>query len=1532
MNNATIAKYSSKPCINILTRSSPTSSIFQIGKSSSIFQIRKCSSEKSSSYSKVKHIALSSFSLEREKPRRLHESNLSSKNGVTSSKLAIELNTDKTTHTAEAFAASPSFFDKPQGLRQSNVRKTYCKTSLHSFPVAMTFNWMLFSRGIESETENTSAPLEKLAKWLNLSIPEKKTPESFFFLTEKCFQAAYSKCKQGEWESLKDYSVLLENLKDNDGHTLLTYAILSKDEAVAKKLIELNIGKDQRDSEGNSSLHLAVEAGLVELFPLLKESLNLKNNKGETPLHLAIRADEAISLQELIQLGAPLTDFKAIPPIALAIAYESQKVFSLLATEKSIQTSVKGGNLLHFAIKKQSTGMLKHILDKGGRALIEQKDLKERTPLAIAAYVGDEEAIRLLFQQGASLDSSDANNPIYWAIRGNHPNALLYLLQVFKIEEQALHSFRSFASSISNQPLADFIQKAIGTLWLPKNQPPENLVIKGGGPKGIAFIGALKKLEEREALINLKRVVGTSSGAIVASLLAVGSTSGDVHKILQDHPVDTLLDPPEALQKDLQSFLTKLPDFEKEIKKIQEEGVGNNKLNIGKKLLRAYWSWWWSPTAKKKAIKEQWAKGGLCSGNELFEIINLELSKKIKALTGEDIDYLTFGKLNEYIASGKYPDLKHLFVIATQIGSDPKSVTFSSNDVECKDIIIASAVRASMSIPLVFVPTTIQKLEGGKPIDAGRGKFVDGGLLDNYPIDKLDQKQYKKGNLSASHQDDPWINPYTWGLSLYSSEEKKTKDESPDIKDIIFDCMHTYMGAEATVKKNKQKIEARTIDIDNQGVSLIDFTKDSERDQKLIRAGKFAVVKFLENAKLSPLGKANLYYNLVNIDQKRREGKFNLPSPHPFFIHRKELLEKLESHFVTQRTCILVGPGGRGKSVLANAYAYANAEKFSLIFWIDSETSESEEIGYRALAQILQIPIQKESEEVVPLTELKEAIFHALESLTEPYLLILDNAEELPKNLPRKGGSILITTQKPSLPGPSIKIPPFELNEACTLLEEATGEKRSPAMESLVKEQLYFSPLLTRIAAHYIASIPELTISGYSKALEKNKEELIDAHDPDGGYSKSLKTVYKITLDHLQKQEPLALEFLKESAYLSPDHISIGLIDSYLGLTIKSSSQQEYYREKILKALEQYSLIERQKEFDTFSIHRETQGMILPIDPTISPSTMIDILNHYPSVSEYNPMNKGTTVPFQKVIPHCVSLLKAKAPVKDPKQRAQLALALVRYYIESEGNFEEAEHSLKTIENGPPFKSIEGRVHFYRGMIRRKEGKHIEAEQEFQQAQQCFEDDEDTNHYLQKENNRIEFQIEQNQIKCTREYQTVIAKIYRAQSLKDQDKSDLVKLDKVDRLLEACKKEIIDLLGQKHFDVFRIIREQAEIRFLLGRYDEAEPLVKESLKRQREIYGELFDYKPPVAVTFSLLGDIYLKMKALDKAIEAYEETLKINKNIYGDMHRYTARAYEKLSEAYRVSNDINLAKHYEEKVLEIKKALKKKFKSGGDL
>lgn len=60
----------------------------------------------------------------------------------------------------------------------------------------------------------------------------------------------------------------------------------------------------------------------------------------------------------------------------------------------------------------------------------------------------------------------------------------------------------------------------------------ENLVFEGAGIRGIAYCGAIKELESQGMMASVKRVAGTSAGAITALLLSLGYKADEISSII----------------------------------------------------------------------------------------------------------------------------------------------------------------------------------------------------------------------------------------------------------------------------------------------------------------------------------------------------------------------------------------------------------------------------------------------------------------------------------------------------------------------------------------------------------------------------------------------------------------------------------------------------------------------------------------------------------------------------------------------------------------------------------------------------------------------------------------------------------------------------------------------------------------------------------------------------------------------------------------------------------------------------------------
>ncbi|HSG99404.1 MAG TPA: patatin-like phospholipase family protein, partial [candidate division Zixibacteria bacterium] len=77
-----------------------------------------------------------------------------------------------------------------------------------------------------------------------------------------------------------------------------------------------------------------------------------------------------------------------------------------------------------------------------------------------------------------------------------------------------------------------------------------NLVFEGGGVKGIAYVGAMNVLKAKGILPAIKRVGGTSAGAINATMFAIGMSPEEQMAELQKLKFDSFMDDDPGIVRD----------------------------------------------------------------------------------------------------------------------------------------------------------------------------------------------------------------------------------------------------------------------------------------------------------------------------------------------------------------------------------------------------------------------------------------------------------------------------------------------------------------------------------------------------------------------------------------------------------------------------------------------------------------------------------------------------------------------------------------------------------------------------------------------------------------------------------------------------------------------------------------------------------------------------------------------------------------------------------------------------------------------
>ena len=123
-----------------------------------------------------------------------------------------------------------------------------------------------------------------------------------------------------------NYSILSNSIK-GDKQDLSLYNTMVVNDPFLKKYRIKN--RNYRDSQNNSSLHIAVSNNSIKLTKYFlnkkNKNLNARNNKGQTALHIACTTGNEDMINLLLQNGANVN----------ALDDKGKKPFDLLPSERS---------------------------------------------------------------------------------------------------------------------------------------------------------------------------------------------------------------------------------------------------------------------------------------------------------------------------------------------------------------------------------------------------------------------------------------------------------------------------------------------------------------------------------------------------------------------------------------------------------------------------------------------------------------------------------------------------------------------------------------------------------------------------------------------------------------------------------------------------------------------------------------------------------------------------------------------------------------------------------------------------------------------------------------------------------------------------------------------------------------------------------------------------------------------------------------------------------------------------------------------
>ncbi|CAN5267841.1 patatin-like phospholipase family protein [soil metagenome] len=317
----------------------------------------------------------------------------------------------------------------------------------------------------------------------------------------------------------------------------------------------------------------------------------------------------------------------------------------------------------------------------------------------------------------------------------------------------------------------------------PKDRAAD-LVLEGGGVKGIALVGAIDSLVE--AGYRFPRVAGTSAGAVVGSVLAAMQLSGEDLGRLED----------VALTLNYRKF--------------RDRGLPGSLLGPLGFLVDGF---------------SVLVSDGVFEGDYLSRWLRGVLA---------DLEVRTFGDLRVSDPEGDGGIHHDYSLVVTASDISRKRLVhlpwdYSAYGLDPDEQSVAAAVRASSSIPFFFEPVT---LSGPR----GKSTLVDGGLLSNFPIaifDRADENPprwptigIRLGTLGIGEEParvSPVRGPVALGIGLVETSIEACQAEH------VLDPCNT----------------ARSVFVDTASVGTTDFTISRQEQNMLMDAGRAAGREFL---------------------------------------------------------------------------------------------------------------------------------------------------------------------------------------------------------------------------------------------------------------------------------------------------------------------------------------------------------------------------------------------------------------------------------------------------------------------------------------------------------------------------------------------------------------------------------------------------------------------------------------------------------------------------------------------------------------
>ena len=618
----------------------------------------------------------------------------------------------------------------------------------------------------------------------------------------------------------------------------------------------------------------------------------------------------------------------------------------------------------------------------------------------------------------------------------------------------------------------------------------------------------------------------------------------------------------------------------------------------------------------------------------------------------------------------------------------------------------------------------------------------------------------------------------------------------------------------------------------------------------------------------------------------------NIPAAqNPYFTGRKDILMQLHDHLApgsqVALTQAISGLGGIGKTQVALHYVYRFQKAYSHVLWVTADSFASLSAEFVRLARDLDLPEKDEKDQ----GKIVQAVQRWLREYLD-WLPVLDNVEDLrlvDSFIPTGHlGSVLLTTRRQVTEPVAQALALDVLSDdegALLLLKRAKRLVLDASFDKVLTPEIVVAKAITRQvgglplaldqAGAYIAETG-CSLSNYLELFKQEQKVLLERRGTvPGGHPQSVATTFSLTFEQLRQKNEAVIELLTLWAFLAPEAIPLELITKgavHIGGVLESVAAHASQLDQALEMLQAYSLVRRDGESRTLSIHRLVQVVLRNTLEEMEKHTWVvrDML----AINAAFPHVELNTWPqCERLLPHALLVAQYIETYQIIGEEAGRLLYETASYLQARGRYPEAEPlylralHIREQQLGPKHPDVANSLNNLANLYA-DQGKYEEAEPLYRRALTIREQ---------------QFGSEHSDVADSLNN---LAILYYQQG----------KYTQTEPLCQRALHIWEQLLGPGHLEVSSSLNNLANLYADQGKYEEAEPLYRRALAiREKQLGPE----HPDVATSLNNLATLYRDQGKYAQAEPFYQCALAIWENQLGPEHPDVAISLNNLANLY---------------------------------